>query len=117
MTGGEQIDGLQRMACKALIARLKRTCELLAKMNLATLDNCQRFRPNGFDQLHLHIGVSFREIVQELRNNAFNELWGGCHLQDAGVTAPEQARPLAERAGVVQQNTAVVEQLLTFARQ
>jgi hypothetical protein len=41
----------------------------------------------------------------------------GSHFQHAGVAAPELLRPLADSGGVVQQATAIAEQLLAFAGQ
>ena len=41
----------------------------------------------------------------------------GGHLQHAGVPAPEQLRLLADCAGVVQETSAMAEQLLAFAGQ
>ena len=91
--------------------------QMRSKVNLATFQHCQDVGPNRLGQFHLHVGIAFRVAVQEIRKDTFDDLRGACHLQDAGVAAAEQLRPLADCAGVVQQTTAVREQLLTLASQ
>jgi hypothetical protein len=67
--------------------------------------------------LTLHVGVTLRVSVQEPGKGAFDELRGGRYLQYARVAAPKLLRALADRAGAVQQGTAVAQQLLAFASQ
>ena len=87
-------------------------------MNLAALEHSQGVRPrNCLDQFHLNVGVTLRVSVQEIGHDAFDELGRGRHLQHACVSPPEQLRPLADRAGVAQQTTAIAEQLLALASQ
>ena len=82
--------------CKALVAGLNRMKQILPEMNLAALEHCQSLGPDRLDQLHLHVGIALRVAVQETRQDAFDELRRGRHLQHPGVSAPEQLRPLAD---------------------
>jgi tripartite-type tricarboxylate transporter receptor subunit TctC len=117
MRDREQVDQLQRTAGEVPVARLSRVSQSLPEVNLAALQHCQGVVPNRFNQFHFHIGMALRVAVQEIRNDALDELRRGSDLQHAGASAPQLLRPLAKCAGVIQQTTAVAEQLLAFASQ
>jgi hypothetical protein len=118
MRSGKQVYRLQRVARKARIVGLNHAKQILAKVNLATLEHSEGVGPrNCLDHLDLHVGVTLRESVQEPGKGAFDELRGGRYLQYAPVAAPKLLRALADRAGAVQQTTAVAKQLLALASQ
>ena len=94
-----------------------RVDEALPKVNLATFEHCQHFRAERVEQPHLHVGIALRVAVQEFGEDTFHMLRRSSHLQHPGVPAPDQLSPLAKRTGVIQQTTAIAEQLLAFARQ
>jgi hypothetical protein len=67
MGHGQQLYGLQRMACEASIAGLNRAKQVLTQVYLAALEHSERIGPaNRLDQLDLHVGVTLRVLVQEL---------------------------------------------------
>jgi hypothetical protein len=77
------------VAGEARIAWLNRAKEILAKVNLAALKHSMGVGPlNGLDKIYLNIRVALRESVQETGHRAFNELWGGRHLQRTRIAAP-----------------------------
>jgi hypothetical protein len=55
--------------------------------------------------------------VQEIGEDAVDRLRRRRHPQDAAVAAPQQLRPLAERADRAKHGAAIVEQLLALAGQ
>ncbi len=116
MAGRQQVDGLQRVAGKAHVARLDGAKQVLAKVNLAALEHALHAGPaNGLDQFHLHMGEALHIEVQVVGHDAFDELGRGCHLQHARVTAPEPVRPLAHGLGVIQQGATLTQHLLALA--
>jgi hypothetical protein len=113
----EQVDQLQRLAGEVPVARVSRVGQTLPEVNLAALEHCQGGRPNRFNQFYVYVGISFRVAVQEIRNDAFDELRGGGDLQHTDTPAPQLLRPLAKCTGISQQTAAVAEHLLAFAGQ
>ena len=67
----------------------------------------------GLGQFHLHVGKALCVSRQESRQNTFDRVRRGGHLQYPPVSAPKQVHPLAERADVTQHVSAISEQLLT----
>ena len=58
MTGGQQVDRLQRMASETMIAWLNGVKQILSEVYLPTLQHPHGvWPPQRLDQLHLHIGV------------------------------------------------------------
>jgi hypothetical protein len=102
MTRGEYLDRCQRQAPKALVVRLDCVNRALSYVNFATFKHRQKFRTDRIEELDLHIGITLRVAVQEIRDDAFQVLRRGRHLQHAGVPMPEQLRPLTDCAGVAQ---------------
>ena len=113
----EQVDQLQRTAGEVPVARLSRVSQSLPEVNLTALQHCQGVGPKRFNQFHFHIGMALRVAVQEIRNDALNELGRGSDLQHVGAPAPQLLRPLVDRAGIVEEAAAVPQQLLAFAGQ
>ena len=97
------MDGTRRVtrpvpavAPEAPVVQLNRVKGALTKVDLAAFQHGQNFKTAPLEEFHLHIGIAFRVAVQEMRKDTFNVLRGGGHFQHAGVTAPEQLRPLAD---------------------
>ncbi len=115
MAGGEHFHRLKRVAREALVVRRDGTHDALREVDLAAFQHRQHLGADHVDQLHLHVGEALRVEVQEPGKDAVDEVRGGCHVQRAGVPAPQQFRPLAEFVGIVQQAAVIVEQLFACA--
>ena len=87
-----------------------------ADVNLAAFQHGRLFGTKGLGQFHLHIGKAFSVSRQEFRQNTFDRVRRGGHLQHPPVSAPKQFYPLAERADMTQYAATISEQLLTFWR-
>ena len=117
MTSREYVDRRQRQAPEAAVVRLDRAKRTLCDVYLTAFQHRQQLGTDRVEQLHLNIGIALRVAVQKIRNDTFQVLRGRCHLQHPGVPAPEQLRLLADGTGVVQETSAMAEQLLAFAGQ
>jgi hypothetical protein len=117
MTRGEELGRFQRLAAEAAVFQRDTVWEHLTEVYLAALQHGQNFKTTPLRDSYLHIRIALRVAVQELRKHAFDVEWRGSHFQHTDVTATEVLRPLAEPGGVIQQTTAIAEQLLAFPSQ
>ena len=69
-------------------------------------------RSERLDQFDLHPGKAGGVSRQEGRQDALDHLWRGRDLQDAGVSAPEQVNPLAQRTHLAQDAAEVSDHCL-----
>ena len=86
-------------------------------MKLAALEHGKRREAGRLGQPDLHVGAELGEAMQEARQHAVDHLRRRRHLQEAGIAAPHQLRPLAERADGAQDAAAIREQPLAFPGQ
>ena len=110
-------EDFERVTREAPVIRPDRAHETLSEVDLAALQHRQHLGTKRVDQSYLNVGISLRVGVQEICKHAFDVARCGCDLQNAGVFLPKRLRPLAYRAGVGQEVTAVAQQLLALTSQ
>src|SRR5262245_9027861 len=88
-----------------------------ADMDLTALKHGGLFTTKGLMQFHVHIGKAFSVSRQECRQDAFDRVRWGSHLQYPAISAPQQRDPLAQRADIGQNAAAICEQVFADGRQ
>jgi hypothetical protein len=89
----------------------------LTKMYLPTLEHRQNLEATSLRDVYLHIGILLRVPVQELRKHAFNVKGRSGDLQHTNIAATQIARTVANACCVIQQPSAIPEQLLALTRE
>ena len=90
---GQNLIRWQYVALEASIALIMSD----ADVNLAAFQHGGLFATKGLSQFHVHIGKTFCISRQKFRQNTFDRVRRGGHLQHPPVSAPKHFHPLAER--------------------